>query len=71
MESCWLINFEDGQKAIISEELYEFEASRNWGGRARISEEHWFSLSECRRKNQGVLCAGVNPKNAPKKDDSK
>ena len=28
MESCWLINFEDGHRMIISEELYKEEVKK-------------------------------------------
>ncbi len=65
MESCWLINFEDGQKVIISEELYKLEASRRWGSRARTSEEHWFDLKRCRAMNRGILYAGFNQNQRP------
>ena len=59
MESCWLICFKDGYKIIISEEYYEQEVKRNWAGRERIREEHWFDVKMCRAKNRGVSCFGL------------
>jgi hypothetical protein len=56
--SCWLIEFKDGHKVIISEELYKQEVERNWAGRPRLVEEHWFDFRKCRERNRGVLCAG-------------
>ena len=58
IESCWLIEFKDGHKVIISEELYKQEVERNWAGRPRLVEEHWFDFRKCRERNSGVLCAG-------------
>ena len=58
-ESCWLIEFEDGYKMIISEELYKMEVERNWGGRLIKCEAHWFDVSKCRSKNRGVAYFGV------------
>jgi hypothetical protein len=57
METCWLVEFEDGHKIIISEELHKQEVERNWAGRKRKYEAHWFNLEECRKRNRGVLCA--------------
>ncbi len=54
MKSCWLIEFEDGQKIIISEELYKKEETRKWAGRNRIVEEHWFSAETCIKRNPGL-----------------
>lgn len=59
MESCWLIRFKDGYKMIISEELYKQEVDRNWSGKEREVEEHWFIYSQCREKNRGVPCFGL------------
>ena len=56
--SCWLIRFEDGYKMIISEELYKQEVERNWAGRARMCEEHWFDVRKCRARNRSVNCFG-------------
>lgn len=44
IESCWFIEFVDGHKVIISEELYKQEVERNWAGRPRLVEEHWFDF---------------------------
>ena len=59
MESCWLIEFVDGYKVIISEEYYKKEVKRNWAGRERMCEAHWFSVKLCREKNRGVPCFGL------------
>jgi len=59
MESCWLIEFKDGYKVIISEEYYEEEVKRNWAGREVICMAHWFSLKTCRERNRGVHCFGL------------
>jgi len=59
MESCWLIEFADGCKMIISEEYYKEEVKRNWAGRARRYEAHWFNVKLCREKNRGVRCFGL------------
>ena len=53
-KSCWLIEFVDGQKIIISEELYAYEVLRNWAGRKRLYEAHWYSFKACRERNKGV-----------------
>lgn len=58
MESCWLIEFKDGHKIIISETLYKKENERNFGGRAVLVESHWFDYETCRKKNRGVLVSG-------------
>jgi len=58
MESCWLIEFKDGHKIIISEELYEKEEERNWVGRERVCEEHWFDIRKCRERNRGISVNG-------------
>ncbi len=54
MESCWLIEFKDGCKMIISEELYKYELERNFADRKRVSEQHWFDFELCRKRNRGV-----------------
>jgi hypothetical protein len=56
--SCWLIEFEDGRKMIISEGLYKSEIERDWAGRLRKYEAHWFDFEECRKKNRGLPCFG-------------
>ena len=58
MESCWLIEFEDGYKMIVSEELYKAEEACNWAGRKRKVEGHWFSYETCRMRNRGVPVFG-------------
>ena len=60
MESCWLIRFKDGHRMIISEELYKQEVARDWSGRARLVEEHWFDIKKCREKNQGIHYYGFS-----------
>jgi len=59
MESCWLIEFKDGHKIIISEELYKQEEERNWAGRKRLCEEHWFDIRKCRERNRGINILGL------------
>ena len=54
MESCWLIEFEDGKQIIISEELYKREQERNFAGRERLYESHWFDVRKCRERNRGI-----------------
>ena len=54
MNSCWFIEFVDGQKMIISEEYYEREEKRNWAGRRRLVEAHWFDMETCLRRNRGI-----------------
>lgn len=58
MKSCWLIEFEDGHKIIISEELYKKEEKRNWAGRKRRVEAHWFDFETCSMKNPEIIVAG-------------
>ena len=58
LESCWLIEFDNGQKVIISEEVYEIETKRNWLGRKRTIEAHWFIYSQCKQRNPGIQCVG-------------
>jgi len=55
MESCWLIEFLDGAKMILSEKMYEFEQKRNFANRKILYESHWFDLQKCRERNRGVL----------------
>ena len=59
MQSCWLIRFKDGYRMIISEELYQQEVARNWAGREREVEEHWFIAENCINKNQGIHHFGL------------
>ena len=58
MESCWLIEFKDGDKMIISESIYQEENVRNFGGREVLCEQHWFDYETCRKRNRGVLVVG-------------
>jgi hypothetical protein len=58
MESCWLIEFIDGHKVIISESIYKEENERNFNGRKVLCESHWFDFKACRERNKGVLYAG-------------
>lgn len=53
-DSCWLIEFTDGHKIIVSEELYGQEKDRNWAGRSRLVEQHWFDFRKCRERNRGI-----------------
>lgn len=53
-QSCWLIEFEDGHKIIICEELYEKEEKRNWAGRAILCKQHWFNARKCVERNRGI-----------------
>lgn len=57
MESCWLIEFKDGHKIIISESLYKEEQKRNFANRPVLVESHWFDIEACRVRNEGVLVA--------------
>lgn len=54
MESGWIINYKDGERVIFTEERYkEFEATVDYS--LVISEEHWFSIEEAKRKNPDLL----------------
>lgn len=55
MASCWLIEFQGGRRIIISEEMYAKEKQRDWNGRKRVVEEHWFDLLLCKARNQGII----------------
>lgn len=57
-ESCWLIEFEDGHKRILSEKQYTKEKAHNFAGRRRKWEQHWFRFEECKTANPGVRCFG-------------
>lgn len=58
MESCWLAEFKDGHRIIISEELYKKEVERNWAERPLLCLEHWFDVEKCRERNRGVPAYG-------------
>lgn len=58
MKSCWLIEFVDGHKVIISESLYKEEVKRDFNGRKVLCESHWFDFETCRKRNHGVLYTG-------------
>jgi len=53
-ESCWLVEFEDGYKVILNEEIYKKNEERKWDGRKVLCEEHWFNIKKCIDKNRGV-----------------
>lgn len=57
--SCWLIEFEDGAKLIMSEEHYAKEKEHNFSGRKILVESHWYSVKECRFRNRGVFHVGI------------
>jgi hypothetical protein len=59
MESCWLIEFRNGYRMIISEELYEQEKKEDFGGRPILVEQHWFVFEVCRKKNRSVPVFGM------------
>jgi hypothetical protein len=54
VKSCWLIEFEDGTKMIISEEFYKQEQDRNWAGKRVACEQHWFIADMCLKRNRGI-----------------
>lgn len=58
--SCWLIEFTDGQKMIISEEYYLFEVTRNFAGKDVLVKEHWFDIVTCLKRNRGIPWYGLN-----------
>jgi len=59
MESCWLIEFEDGHKVIISEDMYKQEVERYFVGRRILTEQHWFDVKKCRERNKCVPHYGL------------
>ncbi|WP_025909288.1 hypothetical protein [Priestia flexa] len=54
MNSCWLIEFKDGHKIIISESLYIEEEKRNFDNRQVLVEQHWFDYEVCKERNRGI-----------------
>lgn len=60
MESCWLIEFKNGYKVILSEYVYQKEQERNYNGQEVLCESHWFDYKTCRERNRGVLVVGFN-----------
>jgi hypothetical protein len=59
IDSCWLIEFEDGAKLIMSEAYYAEEKERNFAGRKILVEAHWHSIKACRFRNRGVFHVGL------------
>lgn len=52
-ESCWLINFKNGYKMILSEAEYlKYKQKRNV--EQIYTEEHWFIMDNCIKKNPSV-----------------
>lgn len=58
MESCWLIEFTDGYKIILSEYMYKKEQERHFAGRKILCKQHWFNYKTCRERNRGVQAFG-------------
>lgn len=54
MKSCWLINFKNGYKVILSEEMYNGKYKNETPVEDVESEEHWFSIERCIEKNSEV-----------------
>ena len=53
-ESCWLINFKNGYKVILSEKVYREKYKKETPVEDIESEEHWFLMSQCIEKNPDV-----------------
>ena len=53
MKSCWLINFKNGNKVILSENAYKKYKAETPKDDVE-SEEHWFTMEECIKKNSDV-----------------
>lgn len=51
MESGWIVNFKNGTKVAMTEEVHEFMKVKL---DEIISEEHWFALEEAIKKNPGI-----------------
>ena len=51
MDSAWLIRFEDGNKAILSEKVYREKYLKEAPKDTVRLEEHWFSMKECIKEN--------------------
>lgn len=58
-QSCWLIEFEDGYRIIISEERYKKEEEHNWAGKKILCKQHWFNARKCIERNRGVRAVSL------------
>lgn len=58
MESCWLIIFKNGNKVILSEKMYKERYLKETPREEVSSEEHWFSMEECIKKNPDIDVIG-------------
>ncbi len=54
MKSCWLINFKNGDKVILSENMYKERYLKGTPRDTVSSEEHWFLMDECIKQNPDV-----------------
>lgn len=53
MQSSWLINFKNGNKVILSEVAYK-KYDAETPKETVESEEHWFSMDICIKKNPDI-----------------
>lgn len=51
MESGWIVNFKNGTKVAMTEEVHGFMKVKL---DEIISEEHWFSLKDAIMENPGI-----------------
>ncbi|CAN7413540.1 hypothetical protein LJR015_004050 [Peribacillus frigoritolerans] len=52
MKSGWVINYKNGNSDILSEEKFKiYDANKNKDD--VLTEEHWFSIEDAKRKNPG------------------
>lgn len=56
---CWLIEFKNGYKIILSESVYAEEVARNFSGKEVLCEQHWFDIRTCLDRNRGVRGFGI------------
>lgn len=50
--SCWLIEYNSGEKFIVSEELYkQFSEEKALDKDNIICESHYFDIDICKRRN--------------------
>lgn len=54
MKNCWLINFKNGYKVILSEEKYRKHYLKETPKEEVMSEEHWFEMKNCISNNPEV-----------------
>jgi hypothetical protein len=60
MMSCWLIEFENGHKMIISENLYrQGYAQKEVAINKVLIESHWFNAEQCLKRNPEIAHIGV------------